>query len=63
MGLLDTLASLVLGVTKAKKSNVPKDGGLAKEQGFGFNDNPFPRHTPDHSIWRDDWLWSSGRFK
>jgi len=42
---------------------VPKDGAIAYRKGFKFDDNPFRKHTADHSIWRDDWLFSAGRFK
>lgn len=45
------------------KKDVPRDGMIAKEQGFDLSDNPFKMHTADHSIWRDDWLFSSRRFR
>jgi len=45
------------------KPEVPKHGMLAERDGFKLEDNPYRQHTPDHSIWRDDWLFSAGRFK
>jgi hypothetical protein len=42
---------------------IPKDGGEAHAKGFKLEDNPFPKHTPDHSMWRDDWLFAAGRFR
>lgn len=42
--------------------DVPKDGMKAYDRGFKLGDNPFSRHTPDHSIWRDDWLFAARRF-
>lgn len=50
-----------LGFIKESKK-VPEDGMTAYEQGFKFADNPFREHTPKHSIWRDDWLFSDGKF-
>jgi len=46
-----------------KKDPVPSNGMKAKELGFKLEDNPYPKHTPNHSIWRDDWLFASGRFR
>lgn len=43
---------------KEKKPYVPKDGMEAYDLGYPLSDNPFPKHTPEHSIWRDDWLFS-----
>lgn len=50
-----------LGFSKESKT-VPEDGMKAYDQGFKFTDNPFREHTPQHSIWRDDWLFSAGKF-
>jgi len=48
---------------EAAERKVPKDGMKAAKEGFSLEENPFPKHTPDHSIWRDDWLSSNGRFR
>lgn len=40
---------------------VPSDGMIAYDRGFALEDNPYRKHTPDHSIWRDDWLFSARR--
>lgn len=41
----------------------PKDGTRAAQDGFELTDNPYRQHTPEHSIWRDDWLGFHGRWK
>ena len=46
-----------------EKKIVPKNGMEAYDKGFKLEDNPFRQHTCDHSIWRDDWLFSAGRFR
>ncbi len=39
----------------------PTDGMQAARKGFSLECNPYPKHMPDHSIWRDDWLDFHGR--
>jgi hypothetical protein len=46
-----------------EEPEVPHDGFTAWQEGFGFDDNPFTRHTPDHSIWRDDWLDANQHYR
>ncbi len=46
-----------------KKSIVPTDGMVAYNLGFLLRDNPFPKNSAYHSIWRDDWLFATGRFR
>lgn len=41
------------------KAPTPLNGYRAYHAGFQLKDNPYPRHTFDHSIWRDDWLEES----
>lgn len=50
-----------LGATP--KKTVPDNGLEAHKQGYKMEDNPFRQHTPNHSIWRDEWLDASGRFQ
>jgi hypothetical protein len=38
---------------------VPFDGAMAYDEGYQLSDNPYRQHTPDHSIWRDDYLFAS----
>ncbi|HYT42421.1 MAG TPA: hypothetical protein VEP90_08740 [Methylomirabilota bacterium] len=50
-------------MTKNEQKVVPENGMKAYDEGFVLSDNPFFPNTPDHSIWRDDWLSCAGRFK
>ncbi len=45
------------------KPKVPNDGMHAFSKGFKLADNPYRKHSAEHSIWRDDWLFSAGRYK
>ena len=45
------------------KQDVPKDGMLAALNEFSLTDNPFPKNTPDHSIWRVDFMDAAGRLR
>lgn len=47
----------------AVRKVAPRDGMEAHRQDFLLTDNPFRQHTAEHSIWRDDWLFSAGRFQ
>jgi hypothetical protein len=58
-----SLKSDDLVIETSFESAVPVHGMLAERDGFKLEDNPYRQHTPDHSIWRDDWLFSAGRFK
>jgi hypothetical protein len=53
----------ILGIKAAPKRVVPNDGMTAQHEGYRLDDNPYRPHTAMHSIWRDDWLFSSGRFR
>jgi len=50
-------------VTEEQQKPVPSDGAKAHELGFNLKDNPYRKHTPKHSIWRDDWLFAARRFR
>jgi hypothetical protein len=41
------------------RRHVSTSGIEAFRLGFKFEDNPFPSNTPEHSIWRDEWLDAS----
>jgi hypothetical protein len=40
------------------RERAPEDGSRAYDLGFTLEDNPYRQHTPEHSMWRDDWLFS-----
>ena len=61
--MLQELLKFFLKHSPKDKPIVPIHGMLAERDGFKLEDNPYKQHTPDHSIWRDDWLFSAGRFK
>ena len=41
----------------------PGDGMKDYALGVKLEDNPYPKSSADHSLWRDDWLFSAGRFR
>ena len=45
------------------EQEVPDDGMTAYYDGFQRDKNPYKQHTPEHSIWRDEWLNAAGRFR
>lgn len=61
--LMEILNKLIKLITPKPRVIVPESGMVAYEDGFRLAQNPFREHTPDHSIWRDDWLFSAGRFR
>ncbi len=69
LSILFFITTIIVGILAVKDAvkinklkNTPKDGSIAYQKGFKLEDNPFKKHTADHSIWRDDWLFSAGRF-
>lgn len=42
---------------KPKVFHVPFNAFDAYDRGFKLIDNPYSKHTPEHFIWRDDWLF------
>lgn len=48
-------------VMSRRGPSVPLDGAAAYREGFVLADNPHSAHSPNHSIWRDDWLDIAGR--
>ena len=59
---------LLAMLNRPKKTKLPKnssgcylDGMRAYYRGFKLEDNPYRKHSPSHSIWRDDWLDAAGR--
>jgi len=58
MGLLKDLCERYGIERPENKRRVPKDGYDAWRESFHLEDNPYPKPTPEHSIWRDDYLFA-----
>jgi hypothetical protein len=49
--------------TDGRVKGIPKKGGIAFHEMYQLSDNPFNVHTPNYTIWREEWLQAAGRFK